>query len=115
MVKYDDSQLDRVFHALSDSTRRAILARLSYGDALVTEVAEPFEISLPAISKHLGVLEKAGLLLRHKDGRVRRCELNAGPLETASDWIHFYSEFWESQLDSLANYLDQKKAIAKLK
>ncbi len=112
MVKYSGSQefkLDRVFHALSDSTRRAILARLATGDAVVTELAEPFDMSLPAISKHLGVLEKAGLLQRHKDGRIRRCELNAGPLETASEWIHFYREFWESQLDSLAIYLDRNK------
>lgn len=109
MVKYDDSQLDRVFNALSDSTRRAILARLSTGEALVTEIAEPFDMSLPAISKHLGVLEKAGLLQRHKDGRIRRCELNAAPLEAASDWIHFYRGFWEAQLDSLTSFLDKNK------
>ena len=109
MVKYDDSQLDMVFHALSDSTRRAILARLSIGQALVTEIAEPFDMSLPAISKHLGVLEKAGLLQRHKDGRIRRCELNAAPLETASNWIRFYRDFWEAQLDSLTNFLDKNK------
>lgn len=109
MVKYNDSQLDRVFNALSDSTRRAILARLSTGEALVTEIAEPFDMSLPAISKHLGVLEKAGLLQRHKDGRIRRCELNAAPLEVASDWIHFYRGFWEAQLDSLTSFLDKNK------
>jgi len=110
MVNYKDASLDSVFHALSDSTRRAILARLASGDALVTEIAEPFDMSLPAISKHLGVLEKAGLIQRHKEGRIRRCELNAGPLESASDWIRFYREFWESQFDSLAKYLDQKKS-----
>lgn len=109
MVKYDDSQLDKVFHALSNSTRRAILARLATGGALVTEIAEPFDMSLPAISKHLGVLEKAGLLQRHKDGRIRRCELTAAPLETASDWIHFYRGFWEAQLDSLTSFLDKNK------
>lgn len=109
MVKYSDSQLDRVFHALSNSTRRAILARLATGEALVTEIAAPFDMSLPAISKHLGVLEKAGLLHRHKDGRIRRCELNAAPLETASDWIRFYRDFWETQLDSLTKFLDKKK------
>jgi len=112
MVKYRDSgselALDRVFHALSDSTRRAILARLANGDALVTEIAEPFAMSLPAISKHLGVLEKAGLLHRHKDGRIRRCTLNSAPLETASKWIRFYQKFWDSQLDSLAHYLKIK-------
>ena len=117
MVKYSEidsrAQLDAVFHALSDSTRRAILARLANGDAVVTELAEPFEMSLPAISKHLNVLEKAGLLQRHKDGRIRRCELNAGPLETASDWISFYKQFWNSQLDSLAKYLEKNKKKSK--
>jgi len=108
MVKYSDAQLDRIFHALADTTRRAILARLSQGEALVTELAEPFDMSLPAISKHLNVLEKAGLLQRHKDGRIRRCQLNAGPLENAADWIKFYRQFWETQLDSLAEYLERK-------
>jgi len=106
MVKYSESELDRVFHALSDSTRRAILARLASGNAVVSELAEPFDMSLPAISKHLGVLEKAGLLQRHKDGRIRRCELVAGPLETAADWIRFYKQFWDAQLDSLTDFLD---------
>ena len=116
MVKYIDSNLDNVFHALSDSTRRAILARLASGDAVVSELAEPFDMSLPAISKHLNVLEKAGLLLRHKDGRIRRCELVAGPLESAADWIQFYRQFWDSQLDSLADYLEShKKPSTKLK
>jgi len=109
MVKYLDPKLDNVFHALSDSTRRAILARLASGDAVVSELAEPFDMSLPAISKHLNVLEKAGLLLRHKDGRIRRCELVAGPLESAADWIQFYRQFWDSQLDSLADYLENHK------
>jgi len=109
MVKYVDSELNRVFHALSDTTRRSILARLAHGDALVTELAEPFDMSLPAISKHLTVLEKAGLLQRHKDGRIRRCQLNAGPLENAADWIKFYRQFWEAQLDSLAEYLEKNQ------
>lgn len=113
MVKYLESELDNVFHALSDSTRRAILARLANGDAVVTELAEPFAMSLPAISKHLTVLEKAGLLQRHKDGRIRRCELNAGPLETASDWIDFYKQFWSAQLNSLAAYLEKSKTKTK--
>lgn len=107
MVKYKESELNNVFHALSDTTRRAILARLANGDVQVSELAEPFDMSLPAISKHLSVLEKAGLLLRHKDGRIRRCELNAGPLEKASEWITFYRQFWETQLDSLAEYLEK--------
>jgi len=109
MVKYSDSDLDKVFHALADTTRRAILAKLANGDALVTELAEPFDMSLPAISKHLTVLEKAGLLHRHKDGRIRRCELNAGPLETAADWIKYYQQFWETKLDSLAEYLEKNR------
>jgi len=109
MVKYNNSDLDKVFHALADTTRRAILAKLANGDALVTELAEPFDMSLPAISKHLTVLEKAGLLNRHKDGRIRRCELNAGPLETAADWIKYYQEFWETKLDSLAEYLEKNR------
>ncbi len=118
MVKYSDTQLNSVFHALSDSTRRAILARLASGEALVTELAEPFEMSLPAISKHLGVLEKAGLLHRHKDGRIRRCQLTAGPLENAADWVNFYRQFWEIRLDSLARYLekgDNKKPESEVK
>ena len=109
MVKYTDSELDKVFHALSDTTRRAILARLTTGDVQVSELAEPFEMSLPAISKHLNVLEKAGLLHRHKDGRIRRCELKAEPLEGASDWIKCYQQFWETRLDSLADYLQKKQ------
>lgn len=112
MVKYDDVELDAVFHALADSTRRAILARLATGDAVVTELAEPFDMSLPAISKHLTVLEKAGLLQRHKDGRIRRCELTAEPLESASEWIGFYKRFWNAQLDSLAHYLEKNRDIA---
>lgn len=109
MVKYNEAELDKVFHALADTTRRAILVRLSQGDAVVTEIAEPFTMSLPAISKHLSVLEKAGLLQRHKDGRIRRCQLQAGPLETAADWIKFYRQFWETQLDSLASFLEKDK------
>ncbi|MEN8166149.1 MAG: metalloregulator ArsR/SmtB family transcription factor [Pseudomonadota bacterium] len=106
MVKYSPGQLDSVFGALSDSTRRSILARLASGDALVTELAAPFAISLPAISKHLSVLEKAGLIRRDKHGRVRRCRLQAAPLQEAADWIAHYRQFWESRLDSLAEYLD---------
>ena len=109
MVKYKDSKLDHVFHALSDSTRRAILNRLAQGDAVVSELAEPFKMSLPAISKHLTVLEKAGLLQRHKDGRIRRCELTAAPLESAAGWISLYRQFWSAQLDSLADYLEDNK------
>ena len=115
MVKYSDQQLDRVFQALSDTTRRKILAKLSDGDALVTELAAPFDMSLPAISKHLGVLEKADLIHRHKDGRIRRCELNPEPLESAAKWIKFYQQFWDSHLDSLENYINKQVAKKKRK
>ena len=114
MVKYSEKELNDVFHALADSTRRGILSRLANGDAVVTEIAEPFEISLPAISKHLGVLEKAGLITRHKDGRIRRCQLNTAPLETAADWIKFYSHFWETRFDSLERFIENKQ-VSKVK
>jgi DNA-binding transcriptional ArsR family regulator len=109
MVKYLSSQLDSTFAALSDPTRRAILARLAGGEASVKELAEPFDISLPAVSKHLRVLEKAGLLTQEKDGRVRRCRLVAEPMKEASEWMDFYRRFWEAQLDALAEYLDDSK------
>ncbi len=107
MVKYMDSTLDATFAALSDPTRRAILERLTEGDASVTDLAEPFNVSLPAISKQLGVLERAGLLRREKDGRVRRCRLEALPMKDAAQWIAHYRRFWERQLDSLAGYLEE--------
>ena len=107
MVKYQSSELDATFGALADATRRGILERLAGGDSSVTKLAEPFKISLPAISKHLRVLERAGLLSQEKDGRVRRCRLDAGPMKEASDWISQYQLFWKQQLDSLASYLDQ--------
>jgi len=116
MVKYSDQQqqtndqLDRTFSALSDPTRRAILAQLAKGEIQVSEIAAPFGISLPAISKHLTVLEKANLITRHKDGRLRRCQLTAGPLESAADWIQFYRQFWQTQLDSLTRYLENTSA-----
>ena len=107
MVKYQSGQLDATFGALADPTRRGILEQLVGGESSVTNLAEPFNISLPAISKHLRVLERAGLLSQEKDGRVRRCRLDAGPMKEASDWISRYQRFWEQQLDSLASYLDQ--------
>ncbi len=107
MVNYKDNHLDRTFFALADPTRRAILARLAQGEASVTELAEPFNISLPAISKHLRVLEKAGLLIQEKDGRIRRCHLAAAPLKQAAVWIARYREFWEEQFEALADYLDE--------
>lgn len=107
MVNYLANSLDATFAALADPTRRAILARLARGEASVTELAEPFDMSLPAISKHLTVLERAGLLAREKEGRVRRCRLIAKPLRDAARWIAFYQQFWEEQFDALAGYLQE--------
>ena len=105
MVKHQ-ARLDSTFGALSDPTRRAILTRLRQGSASVLELAEPFKASLPAISKHLGVLERAGLIHRTKEGRVHRLRLVAKPMKDAAEWIECYRAFWEGQLDSLADYLD---------
>jgi len=100
-------KLDLTFGALSDATRRAILVRLAQGDATVGELAKPFNISRPAISKHLRVLEKAGLVQRTVEGRVSRCELDAVPMRDAAEWVSFYREFWEGQLDRLARYFNE--------
>ena len=107
MVKYQSDGLNEIFGALADPTRRAILARLALGETSVGELAEPFEMSLPAVSKHLNVLETAGLVQREKQGRVRRCQLDGRPLEAAAGWIEDYRRFWESQFDSLARYLEE--------
>ena len=109
MVKSPNSTLNRTFAALSDPTRRAIVARLAAGEASVTEIAEPFAMSLPAVSKHLRVLEEAGLLARRKEGRVHRIRLVAKPLREASEWISVYRDFWEGRLDALAEYLENQK------
>ena len=107
MVTYNHSrQLDLIFGALSDATRRRILARLAEGEATVGELAAPFEISRPAISKHLRVLERAGLIHRARDGRVRRCGLDAAPMRQAAEWVERYRGFWEERLDALAAYLE---------
>ena len=97
--------LSQTFQALADPTRRAILARLSTGTATVSELAEPFEMSLPAVSKHLRVLTDAGLVERHVDAQWRRCELRGEGLRAASDWIEFYRKFWETRLDQLESFL----------
>jgi len=107
MVK--GQSLDETFAALSDPTRRAIVERLTRGGASVGELAEPFDISLPAISKHLTVLEKAGLLARTKHGRTRRCHLIEDPMRDALEWIAIYGSFWERQLDSLEKLLAESK------
>jgi len=103
----NDEQLDLTFAALSDPTRRAILAQLAAGDATVGELAEPFDVSRPAISKHLRVLERAGLVRRTQDGRLSRCGLDAEPMRDAAEWVERYRKFWEGQLDSLTRYLEQ--------
>lgn len=107
MVKYKSQGLDAVFSALGDPTRRAILARLARGGASVGELAAPHEMSLPAVSKHLRVLESAGLLRKEKDGRVILCRLEAAPLRDAAAWIAAYQRFWEAQFDALAGYLER--------
>jgi DNA-binding transcriptional ArsR family regulator len=99
--------LSRTFSALADPTRRAILARLASGEASVTELAEPFDMSLPAISKHLKVLERAGLIARSRDAQWRPCRLEAKPLKGAADWLERYRIFWEQSLDRLEAYLKE--------
>lgn len=106
----NDSRLDHTFAALADPTRRAILARLAAGEATVGELARPFDVSRPAISKHLRVLEGAGLVRRAKDGRLSRCELDAGPMRNAADWVERYREFWEGQLDALKRYVERDES-----
>ena len=98
-------RLSSTFAALSDPTRRAILARLASGEASVSELAEPFEISLPAVSKHLKVLERAGLIARGREAQWRPCRLEAGPLKDAADWLEHYRRFWEQSFDRLEDYL----------
>jgi DNA-binding transcriptional ArsR family regulator len=99
-------ELDRVFAALADPTRRAILARLARGDASVGDLAKPFDISLPAVSRHLDVLERARLIERRVDAQWRVCRLRARPLRNAANWIDHYRRFWEARLDSLAELLE---------
>jgi len=109
VVKYSQQALDATFAALADPTRRAILARLALGEVSVSELARPFEMSLPAVSKHLSVLEDAGLVSRERQGRVRRCRLTGVPLRAAADWISTYRRFWEERLDALARYLEEQQ------
>lgn len=98
-------RLSTTFAALADSTRRAILARLASGAVSVTELAEPFEMSLPAVSKHLKVLERAGLIARGRDAQWRPCRLEAGPLRDVADWVEHYRRFWTESFDRLDDYL----------
>jgi DNA-binding transcriptional ArsR family regulator len=112
MVKYS-STLNRTFAALADPTRRRILAHLARGDRRVTDLARPHAMSLPAVSKHLRVLEKAGLLRRRRYGRVHEMQLDAKPLKQAAQWVEEYRKFWEGSLDRLAVYLEKTKDPSK--
>ena len=107
MVKFHGDPLSTVFSALADPTRRAILARLALSETTVSELAKPFDMSLPAVSKHLKVLERAGLLARARQGRVHRCQLDGRTMREAADWIEHYRVFWEGQIDALAAYLER--------
>jgi DNA-binding transcriptional ArsR family regulator len=109
MVKRYEAGLDATFAALSDATRRGILARLAQGETSVSELARPYDMSLPAVSKHLRVLEGARLVVRHKDGRVHRCRLAPEPMKGAAEWIEKYRMFWEAQFDALAKYLEKSQ------
>jgi DNA-binding transcriptional ArsR family regulator len=100
-------RLSTTFSALADPTRRAILARLISGEASVTELAEPFAMSLPAVSKHLKVLERAGLIARSREAQWRPCRLEAGPLKDAADWLEHYRRFWEQSFARLDDYLGE--------
>jgi DNA-binding transcriptional ArsR family regulator len=100
-------RLDRTFGALADPTRRAILARLAKGEASVTELAEPFEMSLPAVSKHLKVLERAGLVLRGRERQWRPARLRATPIKEVAEWTDRYRRFWDERYDRLDEYLDE--------
>lgn len=115
MVQYSVSHdpLSATFAALADPTRRAILARLASGETSVTELAEPFEMSLPAVSKHLKVLERAGLIARSRDAQWRPCRIAAGPLKDAAVWMEPYRRFWEQSFDRLDDYLKELQAKEK--
>jgi DNA-binding transcriptional ArsR family regulator len=106
MVNYFTSTLDLTFGALAHPIRRGILARLAQGAAPIKEIAHPFNISLPGILKHIGILEEAGLVATSKEGRVKTCQLNAAPIQEAAEWLAFYEQFWNQQFDALADYLE---------
>src|SRR6188508_44607 len=106
-------QLSTTFAALADPTRRAILARLASGECSVTELADPFEMSLPAVSKHLRVLERAGLIARGREAQWRPCRIEAAPLKQVAEWTEQYRRIWETKFDNLETYLQQLKAQEK--
>ena len=105
-----DDRLDSTFQALADPTRRKILARLSVGEASVTEIAAPFRMTLPAVSKHLKVLERAGLITRGREAQWRPCRLKADPLKDVADWLETYRQSWEESFSRLDDYLRQVQA-----
>jgi len=103
---YHSETLDKTFSALADPTRRAIVSKLTEGEVPIMEIAAPFDMSLPAVTKHIRVLEQAGLVTRRRQGRVRYCRLNAEPMREAAHWLAFYRKFWDAKLDSLADFLE---------
>jgi DNA-binding transcriptional ArsR family regulator len=103
-----EDQLDALFHALSHRARRDVMARLARGPAMITELAAPFAMSLPAMSRHIRVLENAGLLIREVDGRVHKCNLQTLPLVSVQEWLQHYRPFWQQTLDSLASYVEKR-------
>ena len=109
MVKYRTDSIDKTLSALSDPTRRAIVERLATGNHSVLQIAKPFNMSLPAVSKHLKILENAGLVNREVNGRVHTLSLVAEPMKNAIDWLNKYRVFWEGQLDSLTHFLNNEK------
>lgn len=109
--KQQEARLDAVFHALADGTRRRIVASLAPGPVSVSELAAPFSISLPAVSKHLDVLEQAGLVRRERDGRFQRCYLTSEPLDDARAFIDRYRTFWQGNLDGLAAFVEQAASL----
>jgi DNA-binding transcriptional ArsR family regulator len=116
MVKHDSPRLDTIFHALSDSTRRGMLASLALGDKSVGELAQPFAMSFAGASKHVKVLEEAGLIRREVRGRTHICTLEPGPLASADQWLRYYERFWTNRLDALEQLLredDARKAAAR--
>jgi DNA-binding transcriptional ArsR family regulator len=108
-----NDQISSTFSALADPTRRAILARLALGETSVTELASPFEMSMPAISRHLKVLENAGLISRGREAQWRPCKLRPEPLKQAADWLEEYRRFWEESFDRLGEYLQELQAKEK--
>jgi len=115
VVVDEETRLDAVFAALSDPVRRAILMRLDGSDLLVSEIAAPFDISLQAVSRHIQVLVRAGLIEQHRTGRISRCSLVAGPIYGAAVWINRYSKYWQEQFDLLAMVLDDEGRKGKSK